>query len=192
MSLCRFHRPPPLPPPLPKRAIWMTVGKSNEVHRSLRRNRRFQWNRVRKKQQPEPLGPSAPLARPWLPWLLADFPPSRNCFGVTHLRRPIRTRHRRRLHPSISLESLIFIDLTYEINHNLFGMFVLLLVRRVPPELQGVSVKDLVRVRESRANGNASPPPSPNVSRKSPVVKAPRSASVSAAKYSEPISPVGG
>ena len=40
--------------------------------------------------------------------------------------------------------------------------------RSVPPELQGVSVKDLVRViGESRANGNASPPSSPNLGRKS-------------------------
>ena len=38
----------------------------------------------------------------------------------------------------------------------------------VPPELEGVSVKDLVRViGESRTNGNASPAPSPGAERKS-------------------------
>ena len=40
-----------------------------------------------------------------------------------------------------------------------------------PPELQGVSVKDMVRVMgESRVNGNASPSPSPVLGRKSGVV----------------------
>lgn len=43
--------------------------------------------------------------------------------------------------------------------------------RNIPPELQGVSVKDMVRVMgESRANGNASPSSSPVPVRKSGAV----------------------
>jgi len=43
--------------------------------------------------------------------------------------------------------------------------------RAVPPELEGVSVKDLVRVMgESRFNGNASPSSSPKMMRKSGAV----------------------